>query len=175
MTAMSSNMKLITQNEVLSSAEKVKGIILNKLSKIQAYMNEEFDQDVIELLKIFYNAAPFKYDVIREKSKKILEVIKYFGDDEETLIERVIKSLELGFVHHTEHITVSEMAAELGLKPQTIHVYLYDVDNPKEVEMVKQKTKKKFIPVKKYSKLILAEKQDFEEFKEWYLHRRVKK
>lgn len=165
------NMKLVTQNEVLGNAINIKSSILDNIVKMKTYMDQQFEQDVVELLKIFYNAAPFDIGKINKKASAVLFVLEFFNQ-KETLIHRVIKSLELGYVHHVQHITTGEMALELGISPQAIHAHIYDINDPVDVEKVKNSTKKKYIPVKKYPKLILAEKQDFDVFKEWFLDKK---
>lgn len=170
---MTSNMKLITEPEVLSSAHNIKNFILQNIVKMEEYIVSDYDEDVATLLKIFYNAAPFNKKLIQEKSEAILSVVDLFNQTD-TLVHKVIKSLELGYVHHIDHVTTGEMARELGLALQTIHLHIYDIRDPKEVERVKANKKRKFIPVKKYPKLILAERQDFDVYKEWFLNKRNK-
>ncbi|MDD9309747.1 hypothetical protein PUS82_00175 [Cytobacillus firmus] len=168
---MSISMKLVSESEVLSNANNIKSSLLENIVKMEEYIVSRYDHDVADLLKIFYNAAPFNQKLIQEKSQSILSILNTFNQSD-TLIHRVIKSLELGFVHHVEHLTTSEMAEELGVSTQAIHSHIFDVRDPEEVERVKSNTKKKFIPVKKYPKLILAEKHDFDVFKEWFLNKK---
>ena len=164
-------MKLVSESEIVNNAEFIKHSIMKDIVKMEKYMVSEYEMDVAELLKIYFNVAPYNQELIREKSERVMDVLDFFNL-EGTLIHKVMNSLELGYVHHIHHLTTGEMAAELGISTQAIHAHLVDIYDPGNVDRAKKNTKKKFIPVKKYPKLILAEKQDFDVFKEWFLNKK---
>ena len=167
---MARNLNLITKNEILEISVENANLIQRKINEINEYLNQEFLNDVTLLIEMFYNAAPYDQEIIEKRSTRVIELFELFEVD--SVVFDVIQALSLGYQHHTPHVTTKQMSEELGISNQALHRYLYDVTDEEQVKEARIK-KHPMIPVQKYVRIVvMAQRLDFERFKEWFMLKR---
>lgn len=164
------NLKLLTKRDIFNDMQQLKVDIQSIINEKNEYLTSQFEDDASTLVEIFYNAAPYNIEQINDITKRIIPFLEFFKIN--SLINDVITALKLGYVHHIEHVTTSTMCKELGISKQAIQRYLFDINDPKNVEEARKK-KHPMIPVQKYVRIVmLAERLDFDLFKKWYFDKR---
>lgn len=167
---MKRNLKLITKEQIYKELQQTKEDINIAIKESNEYLQNQFENDISLLIEIFFNAAPYNVEQIEIVSSRIVPFLESF--EIESVIKDIITALRLGYLHQIEHISTTEMCSELGISKQAIQKYYFDINEPEQVIKAK-KIKHPMNPVQRYVRIVvLAERLDFELFKNWYLNER---